>query len=311
VSVRTATVVEILRARVARGSRPPHDDGASVALAVEGGAMRGVISAGMVTALEELGYGDAFDAVYGSSAGAINAAYFLAGQAGLGTTIYHQDINNRRFIDLSRPLRGRSIVDLAFLLDDVARRRKRLDTDRVLGARAGLTILATDVAREASCAFTRFTNADDLFHAMRAGATMPIIAGGPYFYDDRLCLDASLSEPIPVPTAESAGHTHVVVLLTRSGAMRPRPSGLDRYFVGPRLRRLSPGLAARYLGRSVPYAELLAAIDTGWGPQRRAAVLPVRVDGLHVSRLECRQHVLQAAARRGYDAVVELFGPPR
>ena len=57
--------------------------------------------------------------MYGSSAGAINAAYFLAGQARLGTTIYYEDINNAQFIDLLRPLRGRPIVDLGFLLDDV------------------------------------------------------------------------------------------------------------------------------------------------------------------------------------------------
>ena len=106
----SADILDILKRRVATGSRPPHRDGASVALAVEGGAMRGVISAGMVSALEDLGYVHAFDAVYGASAGAINAAYFLAGQARLGTTIYHEDINNRQFIDLRRraPSAGRS-----------------------------------------------------------------------------------------------------------------------------------------------------------------------------------------------------------
>src|SRR5579871_2481947 len=89
----TQSIFELLRARADRGSVRPHADGASIALCVEGGAMRGVVSAGMVSALEELGLVTAFDAVYGSSAGAINAAYFLAGQARLGTTIYFEDIN--------------------------------------------------------------------------------------------------------------------------------------------------------------------------------------------------------------------------
>src|SRR3982751_2138376 len=115
-------MIEILRARAARGSRAPHEDGARIAPAIEGGAMRGVVSAGMVAALEQLGMTHAFDAVYGSSAGAINGAYFLAGQANLGATIYSEDINNRKFIDLARPLRGRPIVDLDFLIEHVARR---------------------------------------------------------------------------------------------------------------------------------------------------------------------------------------------
>lgn len=176
------SVIDLLRARVARGSRPPHDDGASIALAVEGGAMRGVISAGMVWALEDLGYTLAFDAIYGSSAGAINAAYFLAGQAGLGTTIYFEDINNRTFIDLSRPLRGRPIVDLGFLLDDVARHRKHLDTGRIIDAGTPLSVLATDVDSRSSVAFRDFDTTEQLFGALRAGATMPVIAGGPFKY---------------------------------------------------------------------------------------------------------------------------------
>jgi predicted patatin/cPLA2 family phospholipase len=304
----SADLLEILRRRAATGSKAPHNDGASVALAVEGGAMRGVISAGMVWALDELGFIDAFDAVYGASAGAINAAYFLAGQARLGTTIYHEDINNRHFIDLSRPLRGRPIVNLDFLLDDVAVRRKPLDIARLLGSPTPLTVLATDVAREASTSFSSFTGAADLFGALRAGATMPIVAGGPYAYSARLFLDASLSEPIPVQTAELDAHTHVLVLLTRGEPMRPRVSAFDRYFVGPRLHRVSPTLAARYLGRAVPYRDVMRAIDAGLGPLGRARVLGIRADDISISKLERRREVLEAGARSGYDAVMRAFG---
>lgn len=304
-----ATVVHLLRARAARGPSGPHDDGASIALAVEGGAMRGVISAGMVWALEDLGLTSAFDAVYGSSAGAINAAYFIAGQAGLGTTIYFEDINNRSFIDMSRPLRGRPIVNLPFLIDDVARRRKLLDTSRVIGSGIPLSVLATDVDSHESVAFRGFDSPDYLFDALRAGATMPVVAGGPVTYAGRRLLDASLSEPIPLPTAEAGGHTHIVVLLTRAGSMHARPSAFDRFFVGPRLHRISPDLARRYLTRSGPYSAVIDAIDSGGGLTGQASVLGVRVAGLHVSKLECRRDVLAAAAQQGYAAAMAVFGP--
>lgn len=270
--------------------------------------MRGVVSAGMVWALEDLGYTHAFDAVYGSSAGAINAAYFLAGQAGLGTTIYLEDIKTRAFIDLSRPLRGHPIVNLAFLLDDVARRRKQLAVGRVLESRTPLSVLATDVDTRASVAFRDFGTAECLFGALRAGATMPVVAGGPFDYDGRRWFDASLSEPIPLPTPESHGHTHIVVLLTRSGAMNERPSAFDRYFVGPRLHRISPELASRYLSRSGPYSTVVDAIDAGTGLSGRASVLGVRVNGIRVSKLERRRGVLSHAARRGYDTAMAVFG---
>jgi predicted patatin/cPLA2 family phospholipase len=303
-------VVSLLRSRRARRSRPPHDDGASIALVVEGGAMRGVISAGMVWALEDLGYVEAFDAVYGSSAGAINAAYFLAGQAGLGTRIYYEDINNSSFIRLARALAGRPIVNLSYLLDDVAVRRKRLDVDRVLASPTPLSVLATDVDRERASVLGPFTDARQLLSALRASATMPVVAGPPIVHAGRRYLDASLSEPIPLPTAEAQGHTHVLALLTRSGAMRPRPSAFDRYFGAPRLRRLSAPLAARYLDRAEPYSALIAAIEAGTGPSGRAIVCGLRADGVRIGKLERRGEVLQNGARRGYDAVVATLGSP-
>jgi len=304
----TISVIDLLGRRLKANGRPPHPDGASLALVVEGGAMRGVISAGMVSALEELGATRAFDAVYGASAGAINAAYFLAGQARLGTTIYHEDINNRHFIDLSRPLWGRPIVDLEFLLDEVARRRKPLDTDRVLRDAAPLSVLATHVGAGRTEVLSEFADRDALVGALRASATMPVVAGGPFRYRDGLYLDASLSEPIPVPAAESAGHTHVLALLTRGPAMRPRVSAFDRYFVVPRLRRLSPELAARYLERARPYSELLETIDRGTGPAGRCRVHAIRVDDLHISKLERDAALLREGARRGYEAVARQVG---
>ena len=301
------SVIELLVARAARGSRPPHNDGARIALAVEGGAMRGVISAGMVSALESFGLTDAFDAVYGSSAGAINAAYFLAGQATLGTRIYYEDINNTAFIDFARAVRGRPIVDLGFLLDDVAIHRKPLDTARVIACASPLAVVATDVDSQQAVALRNFATARDLVAALRAGATMPVVAGPPQRVGEQRYLDASLSEPIPVPIAEADGCTHILVLLTRGAKMRARPSAFDRYFVAPRLRRLSESLAIRYLDRAKPYAALMESIDLGTGPLGRAQVFAIRVRDLTIGKLERRTETLRLAAEAGFRAVAEAF----
>jgi len=301
------SVIELLIARVARGSRPPHDDGARIALAVEGGAMRGVISAGMVSALESFGLTDAFDVVYGSSAGAINAAYFLAGQATLGTRIYYEDINNAMFIDFSRAVRGKPIVDLGFLLDDVAVHRKPLDAARVIASASPLLVMATDVDSQKAVALRDFATARDLSAALRAGATMPVVAGPPHRIGGQRFLDASLSEPIPVPVAEADGCTHVLVLLTRGAKMRTRPSAFDRYFVAPRLRRVSEPLALRYLDRARPYAALMETIDLGSGPLGRAKVLAIRVRDLTIGKLERRGETLRLGAEAGFRAVADAF----
>jgi predicted patatin/cPLA2 family phospholipase len=270
--------------------------------------MRGIVSAGMVTALEELGMTDAFDAVYGSSAGALAAAYFLAGQAALGTRVYSEDINTRDFIDLRRPLRGRPIVDVDFVINDVMVRRKALDTARVLASPTPLAILATDVATASCTVFRHFDDGRDLLHAMRAGATMPVTAGRPFWYRGRACFDASLTEPIPVPTAEADGHSHILVLLTRPSEHRKKLSSLiERVFVGWPLKRQSHTLAKQFIERGKPYAALLAQIAAGTGPRGTAVVLGIRPQPPVISKLERNRNVILAASERGRQAVLAAF----
>ena len=139
---------------------------------------------------------------------------------------------------------------------------------------------------------------------------MPVVAGPPVEYDGRAFLDASLTEPIPVPTAEADGCTHAVVLLTRTGGMRPRPSAFDRYFVGPRLRRLSPELADALPQSRRSLHRLVRAIDAGTSPLGRMQVLGIRVPDLRISKLERDGGVLRDGAARGHDAVMQVFVVP-
>src|SRR4051794_6261965 len=130
VGVNSANTIGLLKERaelVQRGIRPA--DGRKIGLIVEGGAMRGVISCAALQGLEELGMTHVFDEVYGASAGAVNAAYFLAGQAGYATTIYYQTINTTRFI---RRMWHRQVVDLDELFESVVGRERPLHTDKVL-----------------------------------------------------------------------------------------------------------------------------------------------------------------------------------
>jgi predicted patatin/cPLA2 family phospholipase len=303
-------IFDLLRARAARGSVHPHDDGASIALCVEGGAMRGVISAGMVSALEELGLVNAFDAVYGSSAGSINAAYFLAGTARMGTAIYYEDINTREFIDLRRMVGARPIVNLGFLLDEVAVRRKVLDTARVIASPTPLAVVATDAGTAKPVVFRKFTNGADLLGAMRAGSTMPVIAGSASEYRGGRYYDASVSEPIPVPAAEADGHTHILVLLTRPHGEARRLSAFDRYYVIPRLKRTAPLIARSYQDRISPYSALVERINGGRGTGTAAqgpVIVGLRPTGGTIDILERRRDVLIRGAERGHQAVMDAF----
>src|ERR1700709_834693 len=94
-------VVALIRRRREESSTPGHrEDGRRIALVIEGGGMRGVVSAGMTAAIEQLGLRDAFDEVHGASAGAFNAAFLLAGQAAYLTALYPHGFGDPSFVNL-------------------------------------------------------------------------------------------------------------------------------------------------------------------------------------------------------------------
>ncbi|KAL7534882.1 hypothetical protein ACHAXR_006139, partial [Thalassiosira sp. AJA248-18] len=69
-----------------QGAAPSGDTIPHLALVIEGGGMRGAVSAGMAAALSTLDLLDAFDSIHGSSAGAIVGAYLVSRQ--LCTDVY-------------------------------------------------------------------------------------------------------------------------------------------------------------------------------------------------------------------------------
>jgi predicted patatin/cPLA2 family phospholipase len=210
-----------LRDRSARGKR---GDKSHLALVLEGGGMRGVVSVAMASAFEERGYFAAFDSVHGSSAGACGAAYFAARQAAFGGSIYYEDINNRKFIDLWRPLIGRPIMDRGFLVDYVMQHVKPLAFERILGEESFLNIIATDASSGESVLFDRFRDSDHLLSVLKATICLPLIAGRFAEVDGRRYLDGGLVQQIAIDSAIKRGATHIIVLMTRAADETERPA---------------------------------------------------------------------------------------
>ena len=199
------TPFDVLRARRAGAS-----DAHRVALVVEGGCMRGIISAGAVTALDQLGLAQRFDAVYGVSAGALNAAYMLAGQAAMGTSIYFEDLPAARFVSRRRMLAGGPAIALDYLIDEVIAHRKRLDVGALAAAAPEFHMLATCLEHQAL-----HRPHGPLLEQLRAVARVPLLAGPPVRLNGCRLYDGGLLSPLPVDRALRDGATHVVVLRTR------------------------------------------------------------------------------------------------
>jgi predicted patatin/cPLA2 family phospholipase len=252
-------VLRVLGERARAGSLPgAREDGYRVTLAIEGGGMRGTISAGMALALDELGLVSAFDAVYGASAGAITGAWLLSRPQGLlGWT---EPAYARAFIRRSALLRGRPVADIRALIEELYQTTFPMDFAAVLASPVEFHPLATDAATGQSTDLRPLCGTPaDLRLALRASAALPLLAGPPVQFDGRRFYDAGLSESVPYRTALAQGATHVLVLRSRRGPIAvPEdgrvPARSARVIARTALRRETPALRAAFLGRDARLA---------------------------------------------------------
>jgi predicted patatin/cPLA2 family phospholipase len=273
----------------------------------------------MATGLEALGLRDAFDVVYGSSAGACAGAYFLAGQARSGARLYYETVNNRRFIDVFRGFQRRAIVDLHFLFDEVLPNQLPLNFDEIRRSGVKFVVLASHVdgqngaeGQVEAVRLSDFEDAEDLIGALHASCRMPIVGGDPFTYRGMRYWDAAITQPVPIQAALADGCTHILVLLTLPRDVRPGKIGLlDRLLLAPQVASASPSLGMMYRNRSDRYRETCHMILTR--SQRRDG--PPFVEGIAadatspvIGRTEMRAARLLAAAQAGGQAVLTAFG---
>lgn len=297
-------VIELVRRRAAAGSRPgARDDGAHLALSVEGGGMRGVVTCAMLAALDDLGCSGVFDTIYGSSSGSVNAAYFLAGGLWHSLSIYYDDLATARFLDLRRALRGRPVLDVDFAFDTIFELTKPLDYEAVLRSPIPLHVAVTLVDELRVDTPSEFASRADLRSALRAGTWLPLATRGSAEFRGRRAIDGGALVSHPSRFAIEGGCSHLLSLSSR-GRRSSRPD-LLQWYAGRHLERMRPGL-----GASFRRADRLGEADRAqlaiWRhtPGDSPAVLDVfpRPDA-EISRQEIRSGALQAAARAAYETM--------
>lgn len=171
-------VLAALRRRREEGSAPgSRQDDLKIGLAVEGGGIRGVVSAAMLCALEDLGLTNAFDAIYSASSGAINSAYFLVGGSWYPLSIYYDDLTTRKFVDFRRVFRG-NILDLDYAFGVVVDQLKPLNYEAVMKAPVPLHIAVTLVDEIRTEVPHTYSTPADLRSALVASAWLPVALRG-------------------------------------------------------------------------------------------------------------------------------------
>jgi predicted patatin/cPLA2 family phospholipase len=266
---RPEQVIDLMLERAALG-RAWSASSRKLALIIEGGGMRGVVSAGTLLALDLLGFREVFDEIYATSAGGVNAAYFLSGQGKLGMTVYFDDIANRRFIN---PWRVFKIVDVDYAYDRVVSLHKPLDDAAIRASRVRFLLSVTDAQSGRNELLDVRARSEPVPLLLKASSALPVLYNRRIVLDGREYVDGGVSDSLPVARAIENGCTDVLVLASsRCDSPDARPSLWEQSLFYMMMGRRYPALMRAF-------ASMHEALNRG----RRLATGEDAVDGVNIA----------------------------
>jgi predicted patatin/cPLA2 family phospholipase len=269
-------------------------------IVLEGGAMRGIYTAGVLDVFLEEGI--SADLVLGVSAGAIHGCSYVAGQHGRSIRYYTKYCGDKRFMSIHSLLTTGDMVGEQFCYHDLPERLDPFDHDAFEASPVEYWLvcsnLATGQAEYIRCRSLR----GEMMDYLRASASMPFVshivrAGGKELLDGGVC------DSIPVRAAlEKLGCQRAVVVLTRPAGYRKKPSGVAAARL---LYRRYPAFAKALAERYRSYNDALDLVEE---MEKDGRILVIRPTAdLHIARMEKDPKRVQAQYRLGRrDALQKL-----
>jgi predicted patatin/cPLA2 family phospholipase len=208
-----------------------------VALVVEGGAMRGIFSAGVLDVFLEQRFRP-FDLAMGVSVGASNVLSYLAGQHGRARRCFLGPMSRPEFIDPWRLLRGGHWLDLDWLWEAITR-EDPLDCGAAHASGIDYALVATSV--RTGRPHYLVPGPDDMLQALKASCALPVLYRHPIHIGDDAFVDGGISDPLPVREAYRRGARVIVVVRSRAADFVKRDRFVNR--LGAWTLRDTPGIA--------------------------------------------------------------------
>lgn len=192
-------------------------------LIMEGGAMRGMFTAGVIDAMMENGI--AFDGAIGVSAGAAFGCNYKSKQIGRVIRYNTRFSKDKRYGGFRVLLKEGNFYSKHFCYEEVPLKYDIFDYDTYESNPMKFYVVATDVDTGKAEYHLLKDRYDHGFEWIRASASMPLVSQMVEI-DGRRYLDGALADSIPVKYFESIGYDRNIVILTQPKGFRKKPDTL-------------------------------------------------------------------------------------
>ena len=248
-------------------------------LVLEGGAMRGLFSAGVMDVLME--HQIAFDGAIGVSAGAAFGCNYKSRQPGRVIRYNTEYARDPRYCSLRSLFKTGDLFGADFCYHELPNKLDPFDTEAFQQNPMEFYVVCTDVLT-GEAVYQKCGIADDeCFEWLRASASMPLVSrtveiGG------RQMLDGGIADSIPLRYFEQIGYNKILVILTQPEGYRKKKNKAL-----PLIRlnfRQYPKMVEALEKRHEKYNDTLAYVKKR---EREGAVLVLRPqDSLSIGRVE-------------------------
>ena len=192
-------------------------------LILEGGAMRGMFSCGILDVLMENGV--TFDGCAGISAGAVFGCNFKSGQIGRPIRYNKKYCADPRYVSLRSLVTTGDLYGVQFCYHELPDKLDVFDRKAFSENPMAFYVGATDVdTGKAVYHLCKDGGAEDI-EWMRASASMPMVSRVVKIGDYRL-LDGGIVEPVPYDFMRREGYGRNVVILTQPREYRKKKSAM-------------------------------------------------------------------------------------
>ena len=191
------------------------------ALVMEGGAMRGMFTCGVIDVLMRQGI--AFDGAAGISAGAVFGCNFKSRQIGRPIRYNRQYCGDPRYCSIRSLIKTGDLYGADFCYRELPDRLDPFDRDAFRDNPLRFFVGATDV-RTGRCVYHECTDGgEEDMKWFQASASMPMVSR-PVSVSGLLLLDGGITDAVPFAYMKGLGYGRQVIVLTQPKGYRKQPA---------------------------------------------------------------------------------------
>ena len=236
-----------------------------IGLVLEGGAMRGMFTAGVLDTF--LAAGVKADEVVGVSAGALFGVNYLSGQTGRAVRYNKRYNGDKNYMGLRPLLKEGNLFSTSYAYDLVPRKLDPFDDEAFQKSGVPFYAVVTD-ADTGEAEYMQVKSVFEQMDVLRASGSMPFVSR-PVEWEGRRYLDGGIADSIPFEWMAARGCDRLIMVLTREAGYRKTPMN------GAMLRLLGrkyPAVARRLAARHTDYNRALEELER-WQAEGRAFVI--------------------------------------